>query len=113
MIVLKLMADYYCHPLWKAHASGVENIDPGTLPISAPLLERLRAWSRVYDATIDQEDPRRSDFESREQAVAFLREGAALQVGLERELGDRFRVLYHREGEGLSPEEAAEWKAAS
>jgi hypothetical protein len=111
-IVLKLMADHECLPLWRPSASGAENVDPATLPISSELVERLRAWSRAYDATVDRDDPRRSDFESDEQASAFVDEGAALRRDLERELGNGYRVISHREGQGLEPEDAAAWEAA-
>lgn len=91
---IKLMPDYGCWPLWLTDGSGVGNIDPETLPLSAHLRRRLEAWSRRYDETLDEADPASSGFESVEAMDEFRAEGGALRDALTSELGHRWEVVY-------------------
>lgn len=92
MRTLKLMADYDCWPLWEASPDVIGNVDPGGLPISQRLKDRLSLWAADYDATLDRGDPRQSGFLTPEDEVAFSARGAALAADLQAELGPTFQV---------------------
>ena len=62
MRTIKLMPDYQCHPLWEASPGMVGNIDPATLPIPRDPVARLPEWARLYDATLNADDPVQSGF---------------------------------------------------
>jgi hypothetical protein len=96
--VIKLMADYYCHPLWEV-APEIDNIDPSTLPISDSMQAALRAWATTFDETLDQDYPPDSGFADPEQRAAFEAEGHRLWRKLQRELGEQVRVVYYSERE--------------
>lgn len=92
---IRLMADYFCHPLW--HSGGVEvgDIDPASLPISADLQQDLGAWARAFDAILDMDDPaNKGGFESPQAAADFAAQGAQLADRLRGELGPDWDVAY-------------------
>jgi hypothetical protein len=92
MRMIKLMADYQCYPLWEASPGVVGNVDPGELPISSLLKERLMAWAATFDATLDMDDPANSGFESEKAADEFRDEGMVLAQQLQDELGAAYLV---------------------
>jgi hypothetical protein len=90
---IKLMPDYDCWPLWET-GEDVGNIDPASLPISERLQERLEAWARRYDETLNRENPATSGFASSEVESSFEKEGVALCAALMAELGEGSEVVY-------------------
>ena len=92
MRTIKLMPDYQCHPLWEASPGMVGNIDPATLPISRELVARLAEWARLYDATLNVDDPVQSGFKHDAEKQAFIDVGNRLAEALQAELGDSYLV---------------------
>jgi len=92
MRTLKLMADYDCWPLWEASPGLIGNVDPGDLPISQSLNDRLARWATDFDATLDRDNPIQSGFSTSEDEAAFLARGTALGTELQAELGPTFQV---------------------
>jgi hypothetical protein len=86
MKTIKLMAEYGAFPLWESSSERVGDIDPGTLPLSAPLQEKLKNWAAVYDATLDMDDPRSSGFKTDQEVEEFRKEGLELSKQLQHEL---------------------------
>ncbi len=86
MRTIKVIADYQCFPLWEASPGVVGNIDPEDLPISFSLQQRLTAWAKKFDATLNIDDPLSSGFGSEEERIKFREEGAILAQNLQEEL---------------------------
>jgi len=92
---IKLMADYFCHPLWHNGGVDVGCIDPASLPISENLQRALDAWARTFDAILDMDDPaNKGGFESPQAADDFVAQGAHLADRLRVELGSDWDVVY-------------------
>jgi len=91
---IRLMSDYNCYPLWKVGPSGVQNVDPRELAISASLAKELLNWADVYDATLRRDDPASSGFSSSEAENSFENEGVRLWKALIKELGESSEVTY-------------------
>lgn len=70
----------------------VGNIDPATLPISRELVARLAEWARLYDATLNVDDPVQSGFKHDAEKQAFIDVGNRLAEALQAELGDSYLV---------------------
>ena len=94
---IRLMADYFCFPLW--HNSGVEfgDIDPEQLPLSPELKQSLLEWAAEFDAILCMDDPASSDFPSRRANIEFVAKGDVLLDRLKEELGPEYSVVYFRE----------------
>jgi hypothetical protein len=92
MKTIKLMPDYQCFPLWEASPGEVGNINPEDLPISPDLKAQLAAWAKIYDATLNIDDPACSGFQSDEAEAEFKRVGNDLGQRLRGELGPDFTV---------------------
>lgn len=92
---IKLMADYYCFPLWNDSPGEVGNIDPESLPLSTELKARLNDWSKKYDLILNDDDPASSGFETKEDEQNFIREGGELAKYLQIELGDSYKITYY------------------
>jgi hypothetical protein len=92
MKMIKLMPDYGCFPLWEASSEAIGNIDPDTLPLSAPLKSALADWAAQYDATLNSDDPLRSGFSLETEEVAFEQSGHNLLAMLQNELGEEYEV---------------------
>ncbi|MDR2872521.1 MAG: hypothetical protein LBV45_08420 [Xanthomonadaceae bacterium] len=86
------MADYQCYPLWEASPGVVGNINPGDLPISSDIKNRLLAWANLFDATLDIDNPIASGFKSEQAFDEFKKEGEALVHELQKELGPNYLV---------------------
>lgn len=95
MRVIKLMADYYCFPLWEASPGEVGNISPDSLPISNNLKKRLADWAAAYDKTLDEEYPPNSGFKSEKEELEFNKEAVSIADELRRELGGVYSVIVH------------------
>jgi len=100
---LQVLSDYECFPLWRPGSSGVENVDPATLPVSGELAAALLRWAEAFDATLNQENPADSGFPLERDRQAFLQRGRDLAGRLARELGPGYRVTY--QGDGSVPEQ--------
>ena len=106
---IKLMCDYFCHPIW--HDDGETtgefgDIDPRTLPISAVLAAALAEWAESFDRGLDMSDPGSSRWVPGEQEE-FLRVGRHLLERLRGELGADFIV---RNGFELPSMSAPDWR---
>ena len=89
---IKLMADFDCYPLWDMDDGG--DIDPTDLPLSEGTIERLLNWQNIYDGIIDWDDPASAGFASKQEEIAFEREGISLWQKVQKELGDDYQVFY-------------------
>jgi hypothetical protein len=91
---IRLMADYFCFPLWRDDSERTGefgDIDPRTLAITADLATDLMAWSDWFDRGLDMNDPASSCWVDGEKD-AFVREGQRLLERLRGELGPSFVV---------------------
>jgi len=95
---IKLMPDYGCWPLWWSGKHPSDNIDPRTLPLSSETIERLTAWSQIFDAQLNWDDPG-STIWTAEFLQNFEQEGLHLWDKLSGELGDKFEILYFSIGQ--------------
>lgn len=92
---IRLMADYFCYPLWHNGGDEVGCIDPASLQISDELQRDLNAWARVFDAILDMDDPaNKGGFESPQAAESFIAQGARLAQRLYDELGPEWEIEY-------------------
>jgi hypothetical protein len=92
---IKLMADYFCWPLWEASPGQIGNINPNELPISADLKDRLRLWAADYDATLMMDDPARSGFNTVDAKAAFIADSLRISADLKKELGPAFHIFLY------------------
>ena len=90
---LRLMADYDCWPLWESKPDGLDNVDPGTLPISPELAAQLVKWSEDFDAILNRDDPRGSGFASPEAEEAWRWRGRLLAQRLRTEIGRDYEIV--------------------
>lgn len=93
-LVVRVMADYGCFPLWGGRADHPGDLDPRLLPITSTLAADLLAWARAYDDTLDRADPAASGFPTPEHEAGFHRRGAELARELARQLPAPYRVRY-------------------
>ncbi len=91
---IRLMADYFCFPLWEASSGEVGNINPHYLPISRELKIRLMAWASTFDGILDRDDPKNSGFKSDEEIREFRDEGYDLAKCLLKEGREYLWVEY-------------------
>lgn len=90
--MIKLIADYQCHPLWDASPGEYGDMDPSSLPISEELKRGLAKWAAVYDSTLNMDDPASSGFPSEQAEHDFRVEGERLAEQLQLELGQDYIV---------------------
>lgn len=93
MRTIKLMADYGCFPLWNVSPGEVGNIDPGYLPLSGALRTDLIEWAKLYDQTLNLNDPLNSGFKSAQEEERFRQRGYKLGERLQAELGPEVKVV--------------------
>jgi len=92
---IRLMADYFCHPLWHNGGVDVGDIDPASLPISEELQSDLNAWARAFDAILDMDDPgNKGGFASQQARDEFVVRGEELAARLREELGAGWEIEY-------------------
>lgn len=95
-VLVRVMADYGCHPLWAVYPDGeLDNISPESLPISRDLADSLNSWAGEFDAILNEDDPASSDFATLEDERSFNDRGRRLAEWLAREIGRQYRVTYH------------------
>ena len=80
------MPDYDCYPIWHQGESMVGNIDPEALDISMSLVQRLEAWQKEFDQTLDRDNPIESGFTNKEALAKFVVNGYELAVEIKAEL---------------------------
>jgi hypothetical protein len=90
---IKVMADYHCHPLWDDSPHTYGDIDPNALPISSKLKGDLYEWAKIFDQTLNLDDPASSGFKSEQEKVAFKARGSELAERLQQELGPDYYVF--------------------
>ncbi|HAZ44112.1 MAG TPA: hypothetical protein DDW76_03435 [Cyanobacteria bacterium UBA11369] len=93
-IKIKLMTDYFSHPLWGLDPDNIGDIDPKTLPLSQETIQRLEQWAASYNAILNQDDPASSGFESPQKEEAFEQEGIRLWLQIRQELPSNYEVWY-------------------
>ena len=92
---IRLMADYFCFPLWHDGGAEAGDIDPASLPIDDALKRDLDAWARAFDAILDMDDPaNKGGWESPQACADFAAQGARLAQRLRDELGPGWAVAY-------------------
>lgn len=92
---IKLMPDYGCWPLWwHSDSKKIGNIDPKSLNLSKWTIERLDSWARRYDSFLNIDDPANSPEQTPEENQTFENEGLALWDLLQKELKDKYYVVY-------------------
>ncbi|MGK7928298.1 MAG: hypothetical protein AB4290_24155 [Spirulina sp.] len=94
MTKIKLMPDYFSHPLWGLDSDNIGDIDPKTLPLSLDTIAKLEAWAKTYNNILNWDDPATSGFASLEEEEEFEREGVRLWLQLKRELPITYEVVY-------------------
>jgi len=92
---IKLMVDYQCWPLWWSGDHNPGNIDPATLPLRAETVQQLEAWSAIFDATLNRDDPASSAFPSEAALNNFEQHGLELWKQLRAELEPTYTVAYY------------------
>ena len=90
---IKLMADYYCFPLWH-EIDSTGNIDPCSLDLSSDIIEKLSLWSNKFDQTLNRDDPYLSGFSTELESEEFDKFGHQLLSELKTQLGDKYIVRY-------------------
>ncbi len=105
--VVKLMADYGCHPLWEYGADGdlIATPDPAELPLAPNTINELKAWAAWFDTWVDLRDPYDSRRVLPEEERSFREAGRSLWRAMRDELGSSYRVLYFESGRVLEPEQ--------
>jgi hypothetical protein len=93
-IKIKLMTDYYSHPLWGLDSDNIGDIDPKKLPLSQETIDRLENWAATYNAILNQEDPASSSFDSPQSEEDFEQEGIRLWLQVRQELPENYEVWY-------------------
>jgi hypothetical protein len=68
------------------------DIDPSTLPISQHLRQEFADWAKVFDNTLNEEDPATSGFQDEHSKADFRAKGISLAARLQAELGPDFVV---------------------
>jgi hypothetical protein len=84
---IKVMADYYCHPLW-ALDDAYGDFPPEALGLSPELARDLNAWADDFTSSLDPDDPAVSRWSEAERK-AHEAKARPLAVRLARERPDR------------------------
>ena len=93
---LKLMPDYGCSPLWVYDGDDlVSNPEPAAFPWTSDLVERVNAWRKEFDQSLNQDDPANSGFVSLEHRRAFAVTGEQLGREIQSQLGEGWHVRYY------------------
>lgn len=92
MKYIKLMPDYQCFPIWDMTPGAYGDLDPKILPISEALQTQIMNWARLYEETLNLDNPMNSGFKTSDAKNAFEMEGMRLAERLQKELGAQFGV---------------------
>ncbi len=91
---VKLMADYFCPPLWWDDRIRIGPIELDEMHLPDGLKAELAAWAARFDATLDAAYPPDSGFASPEEEAAFHACGRDLAGRVAAALGDGTQVRY-------------------
>jgi hypothetical protein len=93
---IRVLADYHCHALWIVDGGRYENTAPRSreLGLSDSLIGDLDRWASEYTATLCDDDPLSSGFESESAESDFIARGRILALRLKQELGVSWSVTY-------------------
>jgi hypothetical protein len=93
---IRLMVDYGCDPLWWDEPDKVGDIDPETLPLQEKTIEQLHNWAKMYDKTLDWDNPADSPgFANKQEEETFEKEGILLWKQVQKELADQYEISYY------------------
>ncbi|WP_072396677.1 hypothetical protein [Hyphomicrobium sp. CS1GBMeth3] len=84
---VKVMTDYYAHPLWTLDEHSYGDFPPEALGLSPELTRDLNAWAEDYTSSLDPDDPAASLW-SADQNSAHEAKARPLAVRLARERPD-------------------------
>lgn len=85
---IKVMADYYTHPLWAIDDDLYGDFPPEQLDLSPELARDLNDWADAFTLSLDPDEPGASRWSDAERS-AHEAEGRTLAVRLAREMPDR------------------------
>jgi hypothetical protein len=85
---IKVMADYYMHPLWAIDDDLCGDFPPEYLDLSPELVRDLNAWADAFTSSLDPDDPAPSRWSDAERSAHEVL-GRSLAVRLAREKPDR------------------------
>lgn len=85
---IKIMADYYCHPLWALDDDTYGDFPPEQLELSPELAEDLNRWAEAFTNSLHPDDPGASLWSQAERSAHEM-EGRALAIRVAREKPDR------------------------
>lgn len=100
-LIIKIMADYECFPLWLISDKKFENISPENLPLTPSLKDRISEWQRQFDLTLNRTDPAQSGFKNAQEEQEFEDEGLAIWQFLQRELIKLYEIKYFSAKDGI------------
>lgn len=92
-MLIKLMPEYECFPLWGYINNELSNINPESLPISKRLKDDLNQWADGYESTYSRNNPIESGFSSELEEKKFLNDAYALKNKLQLELGLSYEII--------------------
>ena len=101
---IKIMRDYQCYPIWIDDFEHFTNLNPAEIPLSKNLVQRLSAWSELYEKNVNLIDPfdvfnvsLKSELEERAEEL----EGLEIWLAVRNELKEKYDVIYVLEGKLL------------
>jgi hypothetical protein len=89
-----LMSEYECSPCWIIQDGIKHNFPLDSMNITEELTQQIQAWDTKFQATLNQDHPPDSGFDSEDELVAFNKEGEALSTKLFEELCPDSTVEY-------------------
>lgn len=82
---IKVMTDYFTHPLWALDQDLYGDIAPEEMGLSEELTRDLNDWAEAYNASLDSEDPSQSVWsEERHKAHEAMARPLAIRLARER-----------------------------
>lgn len=102
MKISKLNPQYNYYVLWDF--SNADYLESSDLGISSNLVLKLSKWQAIYDKTLDLDEPYNTGFKSEGDREAFEKEGLAITLQMQAELGDSYEIYYRDQPVRLSVE---------
>jgi hypothetical protein len=93
-IEIRIMADYFCWPLWRYEGDSTFNVSPSDLGLPDDLSAGLLAWAAEFDATLDMDNPRDAGFPDEEVRRRWVAVGEGLTRHVAAALGPTVAVTY-------------------
>ncbi|MCC7250830.1 hypothetical protein [Hyphomicrobium sp.] len=82
---IKVMADYYAHPLWALDEDLYGDFPPEALELSPELAQDLNAWAEAFTSSLDPDNPAESRWsEAERQAHEAMARPLAVRLARER-----------------------------